>query len=143
MQDSVLQQQYAALEAMVEGQMKAMDPELDEHRARLMELQGEMAAAQQAGEDTKLQQLLEEGTSLQGLLRQTQETTMGQDDVQAAMTEFRDKVLAEMEKIDPEAPALVERANAIGEQLSAAAGPPAPGAVGPPAGTADPGSAGE
>ena len=141
MQDTVLQQEYAALEATVEAQMKAADPKLEERRARMMELQGEMAAAQQAGEEEKLQELLEEGTSLQNLLRQTQEQTMALEDVQAAMTGFRDKVLAQMAKIDPEAPALVERANAIGEQL-AAAGPPAPGAA-PPAGAATPGATGE
>jgi hypothetical protein len=109
-----------------------------------MELQGEMAAAQQAGEEQKMQELLQEGTTLQGLLRETQEQTMAQENVQKEMTGFRDKVLAQMEEIDPEAPELVERANALGEQLTAAAGP-APGAV-PPApttGSDEAGAAGE
>jgi hypothetical protein len=50
------------------------------------------------------------------------------------MTAFRDHVLEKMTEIDPEASKLVDRANALGEQLSAA-GPPAPGgAPGGPAG---------
>jgi hypothetical protein len=120
MQDSVIQSEYAALEAMVEGKMAVADPELAEHRGRLASLQGEMGAAQQAGEDDKLRELLEEGTALQGLLRQVQQDTMAREDVQAAMVAFRDKVLAKMTAIDPEAPKLVERADSLRAQLTAA-----------------------
>lgn len=148
MADTTIQQAYAALEAMVEGKMAVADPELAEHRDRLTELQGEMGAAQQAGEETKLRELLEEGTALQGILRQTQQETMAREDVQAAMMEFREKILAKMTVIDPEAPKLVERANALGAQLSAAAmgmpgGPAAGGDAAAPGDTTAPGDTGE
>jgi len=145
MQDTVIQKQYAELEAMVETQMKAADPELEQRRTRLMELQGEMGAAQQAGEDDKLQALLEEGTAIQGLLRQTQQETMALEEVEAKMTAFREAILARMAEIDPEAPKLVDRANELGEQLTAAAaaaGPPAPGGA-PSTGSAPPETSGE
>jgi hypothetical protein len=130
MQDSVLQAEYATLETIVEAHMAAADPKLAERRDRMVQLQQEMGAAQQAGEEEKMQGLLEEGTALQEMLRQVQQETMAREDVQEKMTAFRDHVLEKMTEIDPEASKLVDRANEIGEQLSAA-GPPAPGGAAP------------
>lgn len=126
MQDTVLQAAYAELDSMIEEKMAAADPQLTEHRARLQAIQGEMAAAQQAGEEEKFNTLLAEGTAIQGQLRQVQETTMAHEDVVAGMESFRTRIMAKMTEIDSTAPAMVERAEAISAQARAAMeGPPA------------------
>jgi hypothetical protein len=138
MQDTTLQRDYAALDAMIEQGMTAAEPQLVQHRSRLDAIRGEMSAAQQAGDEPKFQALLQEGTALQGRLQKVQQDTMQREDVQQKMNALRDRMVARMTQIDPQTPALVQRVDAIGEQLRAGAGaaphpsaPEAGGAGGP------------
>lgn len=130
LQDSVLQDGYAKIQTMVEEAMATADPQLTEHRDRLGAIQQELDAAQQAGQSDKLQPLIEEGTSIQNRLRQVQQEALALEEVKTKMDAFRETVVARMAEIDPEAPAIMDRANAIAEQLNARAIAP---------GTAEPG----
>ncbi|MGQ0720453.1 MAG: hypothetical protein ACT4PE_02640 [Candidatus Eiseniibacteriota bacterium] len=124
MQDTTLQREYAALDAVIEQGMTASEPQLAQHRSRLDAIRDEMSAAQQAGDEAKFQALLQEGTTLQGRLQKVQQDTMQRADVQEKMGALRDRMIAKMAVIDPQTPALVQRADAIGAQLAAGSGPP-------------------
>lgn len=125
MADSSLQKEYAALEAFVEGAMMATDPELPAHRERMGSLQAELSSAQQAEDQEKMQELVQEGTALQVKLQQVQATTMQQEDVATRMAAFREHMIARMSAIDAETPTMIARSDEIAAQLRG----PAPGAA--------------
>lgn len=126
MQDSTLQADYDALKTFVDAKMAAADPQFEAHRDRLGALPQEMAAAKDAGDNDKLQALITEGNELQAQLQKLQQETMALEEVKAKMDAFRDEMLAKMTKIDPKAKDMIDRANAISEQLQAQAAAPPP-----------------
>jgi len=131
LQDSVLQADYAALESLIEKGMGNADPQLGEHRDRLGAIQQEMGMAQQEGDQEKFRTLLDEGNTIQSGLMKVQQETLEREDVKTAMDAFRERLVDRMKELDPEAAALMDRANGIAEQLRALAEATRPGTAEP------------
>lgn len=122
MQDSVLQKEFLELQEATEDAMLALDPQIPQHRALLDSLQGELQTANQAGDQETVQAILQQGNALQAKLEQTRSQAMQQDSVFTKMTAFQDRVVERMTELDPEAPALIDRATAIASQIRGSGG---------------------
>jgi len=129
--DSTTAAEFQQLEAAITAAVNRLDPGASAARARLAELNGELAAAEAAGDQTKMQELLQEGMNLQTTLRSTQNRALSEPELGAQMQTFQDKVVAEMTKLDPETPAMLARATEITEIFQSAS---PPGVMGQPGG---------
>jgi chromosome segregation ATPase len=118
MSDPGLQEEFRSLEAAVEDAMLEWDSELPEHRKQLGALEERYRAAQESGNEEETKAIMAEGTSLNAKVQQARSRAMSNPDIVEKMSEFQDNVLARMAEIDPEAKDLIERANAIANQLS-------------------------
>jgi hypothetical protein len=122
MEDSSLQEEFTELQEATESAMLALDPEIPQHRAVLDSLQGELQAANQTGDQDKVQAILTQGNALQAKLEQTRSQAMQQDSVFAKMSAFQERVVERMTELDPEAPELIDRATTIANQIRASGG---------------------
>lgn len=118
MEDDGLREEFRALEKAIEDTMIAWDAKLPEHRQRLGELEKEYRIAEDAGNEEGKKALMEEGSSLNTKIHQARSQALANPDIVAKMATFQDHVLARMAEIDPEAKELIDRANAIAQQLS-------------------------
>ena len=99
--------------------MIAMDPELPAHRARLSQLGADLRVAEEAEDTEAVQKIMQEGNALQAQLQQAETRAIQQEDVAAKIAAFQERMSARMAELDPEAPALIERADEISNQLRA------------------------
>ena len=122
--DSALQQAYSVLETRIEEEMTAVDPDYLQKRDRMMELQQQMMAAQQSGDQQAMQTIGEEGNELTAQLELLQTKVIELDRVSADIAAFRISVEAKMQEIEPETPRLMARVVEITEALQASASTP-------------------
>jgi hypothetical protein len=118
LQDTTLQQELASLEAAVEEEMAEIDPETPDRQAQMLELRGQLEAADKAGEQEQLMTLLEEGKRLQTVDRQVRMEALQSDAILPKIEAFQENVLTAMTALDPEARKMVDRATAIANRLS-------------------------
>lgn len=106
LQDEELAAQLASLQTRVTA---AMQEESGEALARMESLQEEMAVAQEAGDEERMQALMMEGQSLQQELQAAQAEVMARPEISEPVEEFEAAQRARMIEIDPEAEELLER----------------------------------
>jgi len=126
LEDTLLQQDYAVLEARIEQAMTDADPEYPSKRDRFSSLQEEMLAAQQSGDQEAMQRINQQGLALRAELDALQNKALEVEAVAAEIDAFREQVGEKMKELDPEAGTLLDRANAIAESLQAMAPEPPP-----------------
>jgi HD-GYP domain-containing protein (c-di-GMP phosphodiesterase class II) len=113
-----LQQDVAGIQELVEEAVRVVEPEYDALVGRLGELQQEAMAAQQAQDQQTFQQVMMEAETIQGRLETAQEQVFEREEVSEVVESYREKLMVEMARIDPEAPELMERMDELVEQLS-------------------------
>ena len=121
-QDPELQAQQTQLVEHVDAAMESISPGILEKRTRFDELRADYAAAQQAGDQERLQSLAGELQPLQAVLQQTQSQAIEQEDVASSLTSFREGMFDKMRALDPAADSLLSRAQALSEELEAMMG---------------------
>jgi hypothetical protein len=117
MADSSIQAELGAVQEAVEAAMMEMDPELPGNRARLTQLGAELRAAEEAGDTELAQKIMMEGNALQAGLQKAETDAIQQEAIAEKIAAFQEHMTERMTALDPEAPALIARANEIAEQL--------------------------
>ncbi len=117
--------QQETLRVHVEAVIEKTDPDFKDKQGRLEQLQTDMMAAQQSGDQETMQSIAQQGSSLQAELQMLQSGAVQDETIAKELDTFRENVQKKMEAIDPEVPELVERANEIAAQMQ----PPTAGAL--------------
>lgn len=112
-ENSGLEEELEALEAAYVDAMVALDPETAERRARLRGLEDAYTSAVLADDTTAVRTLVDEGVELLHELEATADEAAGQPDLAREIEAFRTTVVARLTAIDPDAPRLLERHDAV------------------------------
>ncbi|CAN5662527.1 hypothetical protein BH23GEM11_BH23GEM11_02940 [soil metagenome] len=112
-----LQAEQVRIQGVVEAALRVVEPEYESLVTRFGELQQEAAAAQQAEDMAAFQAVMTEAERLQMRLQMAQAQAFERDEVDSAVTEYREQLLEEMERLDPEAPRMMERIEELAERL--------------------------
>jgi predicted nucleic acid-binding Zn-ribbon protein len=112
-----LQAEQSRIQALVESTLRIVEPEYEALVTRFGELQQEAAAAQQAEDAAAFQNVMNEAQTIQMRLQNAQAQTFERDDVDVAVTAYREQLVEEMTKLDPEAPLLMDRMEELVERL--------------------------
>ncbi|HUF14147.1 MAG TPA: hypothetical protein VMN78_13690 [Longimicrobiales bacterium] len=118
--DPQIAQQRAELTARVEQAMAAADPTLEEELAHASELEPAMAAAQEAGDDERLEELVIQARELETRFLQAQRTALEDPELSRVVLAFNERMRDRMAELDPETPRLIERLEELGQMLQTA-----------------------
>jgi len=113
MADPSLKPAQDSLTAAVNGGMAKLDPAAPGKVARAAALQGEVAAAQSANDNAKLNALAAEAQQLQQYFAGIQPRVAALPEVQAARQAFTQRLFAKMKELDPNAQQYVDRLTAL------------------------------
>lgn len=115
LQDEQLAGQLEALQTRIEAAMREENPELID---RMHELQNEMAAAQAAGDEERMQGLMMEAQGIQQQVQGVQAAVLERPAIREQVNEFDAAHRAAMIEVDPEAERLLERFDELVASLS-------------------------
>jgi chromosome segregation ATPase len=121
LEDPEIQAEQARVVKQVEEAMESISPGILEKQTRFETLRAEYGAAQQAGDQERVQSLTPELQTLQMSLQQTQTQAIEQEDVASALTAFRENMFDRMRALDPAADSLLTRAQDLSDALEAMA----------------------
>jgi len=113
MADPSLKPAQDSLTAAVNAGMAKLDPAAPAKVARAAALQGEVAAAQSANDNTKLNALAAEAQQLQQYFAGIQPRVAQLPEVQAARQAFTQRLFAKMKELDPNTQQYVDRLTAL------------------------------
>lgn len=122
LEDSALRAQRQQLTAHIRSEMKSVDDSTAARVDRMMKLQDELRAAQQAQDTAGARSAARELKQLQKATRQARKTVMARPEVRERIQAFREAVRAEMREISPKADSLIERADSIEAELRSGMG---------------------
>lgn len=112
-----LQQEQAELGEKVEAAMAEIDPGYEQRIERLEEIRVEAQEAQ-AGEDQEaISSLVTEAQELQARIVETRDQALEREAIQTDISDFQEKLLEEMIRLDPEVETVVERLEELAERL--------------------------
>jgi chaperonin cofactor prefoldin len=117
-----LQAEQEAIQELVDATFREVEPEFDALLGRLQAMEGQAMAAQQAQNLTALEAILSEAEEIQERLGDAQAEVFAREEVSLAIEAFRDHLKTEMTRLDPEAPALMDRMEALVQELDAILG---------------------
>lgn len=120
LQDSALGAEQEALGESIRTAMTEADPTLEASMARVEQLQAEAAAAQQAGDNGRLNQLGAEVQQIEMKFVQAQQQALATPALGAQLEAFQTRLEAKMSELDPEAPQLIARFQELQERLASA-----------------------
>jgi len=112
-----LQAEQVRIQGVVETALRIVEPEYESLVARFGELQQEAVVAQQAEDMEALQSVMNEAQGLQMRLQAAQAQAFEREEVDTAVTEYREQLVEEMARLDPDAPRLMERMEELVERL--------------------------
>ena len=115
LQDEELAGQRMDLQERVESAMREENAELID---RMEDLETEFMAAQQAGDQERLQQIGMEAQGLDMELQALQQSVFERPDIQEPLEAFEEAQRARMLELDPEAADLLDRMDEILDQLN-------------------------
>jgi predicted nucleic acid-binding Zn-ribbon protein len=104
-----LQAEVTQIQQLVEATVLVIEPEYEQLAERFGELQQEAMAAQQAEDQAQIQRLMDEAQGIQMRLQSAQEQAFEREDVTQATEAYREKLVAEMTRIDSDTPDLMQR----------------------------------
>lgn len=112
-----LQLRQGEVRGRIEAAIHEVDPEAVDNIERLQALEMQAMAAQQAQDMARLEAVIEEAQGIQARLQAAQVQALERPDVQEEIETFQEEMMAEMVKLDPEAPALLAEIEALQERL--------------------------
>jgi hypothetical protein len=113
MQDPQIQAANAELTAVVTAAIEKSDPNAHAALERAKTIKADVAAAQAAQDNDKLQALATEAQQLQQTVSAAQQKAMADPEVQKKMGDFKTQLFKKMVEIDPQAQQLVARLSAL------------------------------
>jgi hypothetical protein len=120
LQDPSLKPAQDSFNTVVSAAMGRLDPQAPAKLARAQSINADIAAAQAAGDNVKLNALAAEATALQGYFATMRPRAMADPAVQAARQAWLARVLEKMKQIDPNAQQYVDRLTALSQGGAAA-----------------------
>lgn len=108
------------LGANIRAAMESIDPELEQGMTRIQALETEAAAAQQTGNQARLQEIGAEAQQIQQRFLSAQQQALQQPALAAQIEAFQDRLEARMREVDPSAEQLIARFQELEQKLSAA-----------------------
>jgi chromosome segregation ATPase len=112
-----LQAEQTRIQELVDQALRIVEPEYEALVSRFGQLQQEAAAAQQAEDMAAFQNVLNEAQSLQMRLQEAQAQAFQREEVDTAVTAYRENLVEEMTRIEPDTPRLMERMEELVERL--------------------------
>jgi predicted nuclease with TOPRIM domain len=112
-----LQAEQSRIQELVESTLRIVEPEYEALIRRFGELQQEAAAAQQSEDMEAFQTVMNEAQTIQMRLQTAQAQTFERDEVDTAVSAYREQLVDEMTRLDPEAPRLMDRMEELVERL--------------------------
>jgi hypothetical protein len=134
MADPALQAEAQAFSRDVLAAMGRIDPTVPQKTARASALRQEVAAAQQAGDNARLNQLAQEAQQLQAFFSSMRERAMADSQVVVKQQAFKERVIEVMKRVDPQTETLLARL----QELKDASAPAQPAPAQPTAPAAPP-----
>lgn len=122
LKDPALQKKREALETALDAAMKAEDPDALKKKAEYEKLIEKLEAARENGNKDKLTELGPRLRELGQSLQATQQKVMQKEAVAEAVNEFQEAMIARMKKVNPKTEQMLDRAEAIAQELQAAMG---------------------
>lgn len=104
-----IQEDRAKFEEDLAAAIEEIDPQADEKRERLAELQTEMQQAQQAGNQGKVSSLMDEAFGIQEALQQVEAQAMSRGTLARSLERLQEKLLKRMKEIEPNVEELMQR----------------------------------
>lgn len=117
LQDPQLSAAQSALGESIKTAMQRIDPTLERSLVRVQALETEAEAAQQAGDQTKLQQLGAEVQQIQQKFVAAQQQALQQPELATRVQSFQQQLEAKMTQLDPTAEDLIARFQQLEMQL--------------------------
>jgi hypothetical protein len=121
MQDPEMQAREQEIIQQLDAAMESIAPGIGGMQARFDSLRAEYGAAQEAGEQERIQSLGGELQMLQVSIQETQSQALQQEDVASAIDAMREDLFTRMRAIDPGADSLLNRAEEVMAELEAMA----------------------
>jgi hypothetical protein len=115
LQDPALKPAQDTFNTVVSAAMGRLDPAAPAKLARAQSINADIAAAQAANDNVKLNQLAAEATALQSYFAGIRPRAMADPQVVAARQVFLARVLEKMKQIDPNAQQYVDRLTALSQ----------------------------
>jgi len=112
-----LQAEQSRIQELVESTLRIVEPEYEALIRRFGELQQEAAAAQQSEDMEAFQTVMTEAQTIQMRLQTAQAQAFERDEVDTAVSAYREQLVDEMTRLDPEAPRLMDRMEELVERL--------------------------
>jgi hypothetical protein len=109
MQDSELQAAQMEVGQDLVATMIRIDPSAVQELERANDLQAEVLAAQQAGDEDRLMALAADAQELQASLGALHQRALQDEQMQMTVAAFQERIFAKMTEIDPETPELMAR----------------------------------
>ena len=104
----------------IRAAMEAQDPTMPDRLARMGTLETEAQAAQQSGDETRLEALVMEAHGIEEHLLNLQQRVMQEPAMAARIAEFQTQLERKMDEVDPETPTLIARFRQLESRLAAA-----------------------
>lgn len=114
-----LQEAQTEIQELIEEKMVEERPSLEADMERLEALRDEAAAAQQAQDQARLQELMQEGTQLRNQLEAAQSAAMEREEVQERMESFEAEMRVAMSDIDADIDEALARMEEVASRLQA------------------------
>jgi hypothetical protein len=112
-QDPELQAAQAALGEEVVATMARLDPAFTARSERARAMQADIAAAQEAQDNERLHALAAEAEEIQAAFNAARARAMEDEQLQASIKAYQDRVVAKMIELDAETEALLARLNEL------------------------------
>jgi hypothetical protein len=120
MEDQQLRRDQAALGQEIQAAMERADPALPGLVQRMAVLEREAVQAEQAGEQAKLRQIVQEAQGIQTRFAQVQGRVFSQPEIAGKVQAFQGRLEARMLQVDPQTPTLVRRFQELEGRLNSA-----------------------
>lgn len=115
LEDEALAGELVSLQERIETAMREEDPSLMD---RIAEIEADLMAAQQAGDDERMQAVSIEAQGIQQAIQAIQASVLDRPEIREPIEAFEAAHRARMIEIHPEAEALLARADRIMDQLA-------------------------
>jgi hypothetical protein len=119
LEDPGLDAAQAELGERIRTTMMAADPTLAASVARVEELHGEAAAAEERSDTTRLMEIGEEVRRIDSAFFEAQQRALATPEIAAELEAFQARGDAKIVELDPQAPQMIARFLALREQLAA------------------------
>lgn len=115
--DPQIAEEREALGEQVQAAMIEADPELEQSMEQIQELEPQMAEAQQAGDQERLNELVAQARAMEQRFQEAQSEALEDPTLRETVLAFNARIEERMLEIEPETPQLIERLRELQTRL--------------------------